>query len=132
MILPNNFDVTPFALSNLKPKQRKFVEFLMEEAGHTNANEVVFKRNYLKNIANAFGAEWAPAWIVKDMSRVTKRGFYAIPELAELIDEMSVVNGTCVAVEDAVVMAEETIADDMDDSISVSSDDMVDATTVVV
>ena len=120
MILPNNFNVTPFALSNLKPRQRKFVEFLME-SGHTNADEVVFKRNYLKNVANAFGAEWAPAWIVKDLSRVTKRGFYAVPELTELIDQQVV----C----EEVVEEEMAITDDMDDTITVS-DDMV-ATAVV-
>tara|TARA_Y100000310_G_scaffold322340_1_gene381260 strand:+ start:326 stop:700 length:375 start_codon:yes stop_codon:yes gene_type:complete len=88
MMLPNTFDVTPFTLGNLKPRQRSFVAFLYEN-GHTNADEVVFKRNYLKNIAQAWGAEWAPAWIVKDMSRVTTRGFYAIPELTELINETS-------------------------------------------
>ena len=88
MMLPNTFDVTPFTLGNLKPRQRSFVVFLHEN-GHTNADEVVFKRNYLKNIAQAWGAEWAPAWIVKDVSRVTTRGFYAIPELTELINEMS-------------------------------------------
>jgi len=95
MILPTTFDTTPFVLSNLKPRQLSFVSFLMESAGHTNANEVVFKRNYLKNVAQAWGAEWAPAWIVKDVSRVTKRGFYAIPELAELIQQQqqqSVIN----------------------------------------
>ena len=120
MILPNNFNVTPFALSNLKPRQRKFVEFLME-SGHTNADEVVFKRNYLKNVANAFGAEWAPAWIVKDLSRVTKRGFYAVPELAELINEQVVL--------EEVVEEEMPITDDMDDTITVS-DDMVAETAV--
>ena len=102
MMLPTNFNVTPFVLGDLKPQQRSFVEFLHDN-GHTNADEVVFKRNYLKNIAQAWGSEWAPAWIVKDVSRVTKRGFYAIPELTELINEMSVVDGTCVAVDDAVV-----------------------------
>ena len=121
MILPNNFDVTPFALSNLKPRQQKFVEFLME-SGHTNPDEVVFKRNYLKNIANAFGAEWAPAWIVKDLSRVTNRGFYAVPELAELINEQ-------VVLEEEVVEEEMPITDDMDDTITVS-DDMVAETAV--
>ena len=121
MILPNNFNITPFALSNLKPRQRKFVEFLME-SGHTNAAEVVFKRNYLKNIANAFGAEWAPAWIVKDLSRATKRGFYAVPELAELINATTVVT-------DEEVEEEMAITDDVDDTITVS-DDMV-ATTAV-
>ena len=90
MILPTTFDTTPFALSNLKPRQLSFVSFLMESAGHTNANEIVFKRNYLKNVAQAWGSEWAPAWIVKDVSRVTKRGFYAIPELAELINTTTV------------------------------------------
>lgn len=90
MILPTTFDTTPFVLSNLTPRQLSFVSFLMESAGHTNANEVVFKRNYLKNVAQAWGAEWAPAWIVKDVSRVTKRGYYAIPELAELINTTTV------------------------------------------
>jgi len=113
MMLPTNFNVTPFSLSNLKPRQRSFVEFLHEN-GHTNADEVVFKRNYLRNIAQAWGAEWAPAWIVKDVSRVTKRGFYAIPELTEFINEMSVVDGTCVAVDDAVV--ETTVEDFIEDN----------------
>jgi hypothetical protein len=125
MILPNNFNVTPFALSNLKPRQRKFVEFLME-SGHTNVDEVVFKRNYLKNIANAFGAEWAPAWIVKDLSRVTKRGFYAVPELAEIINAAA--HTSAVAIDDEVE-EEMAITDDVDDTITVS-DDMV-ATTYV-
>ena len=104
MMLPTTFDVTPFTLGNLKPRQRSFVAFLHEN-GHTNANEVVFKRNYLKNIAQAWGAEWAPAWIVKDMSRVTTRGFYAIPELTELI------NDTTDDTSDDVVMETDVIED---------------------
>jgi len=111
MILPTNFDTTPFVLGQLKPRQRSFVEFLYEN-GHTNPDEVMFKRNYLKNIAQAWGAEWAPAWIVKDVSRVTKRGFYAIPELTEFINEMSVVDGTCVAVGDAVVETTDDVIED--------------------
>ena len=102
MMLPTTFDVTPFTLGNLKPRQRSFVAFLHEN-GHTNANEVVFKRNYLKNIAQAWGAEWAPAWIVKDMSRVTTRGFYAIPELTELINDTTDDTSDDVVVETDVI-----------------------------
>ena len=111
MILPNTFDTTPFVLSNLKPKQLSFVTFLMESAGHTNATEVVFKRNYLKNVAQAWGSEWAPAWVVKDVSRVTNRGFYAIPELTELIN-----NSTTVTT-DSVSPGQGNEGDDLADTV---------------
>lgn len=118
MILPNNFDTTPFKLSNLSKRQRLFVEFIYE-SGHTNADEVVFKRNYLRNIAIAWGAEWAPAWIVKDMSRVTARGFYAIPELTELANELNATAST--DVEDSLEVSDDMIGD-LDDALSVSDD----------
>ena len=119
MILPNNFDTTPYVLGNLTKKQRSFVEFLYE-AGHTNADEVVFKRNYLKNVANAWGSEWAPAWVVKDISRVTTRGFYAIPELTALIEEMSPAEDT----------TDEDVATATDESLEVSDDMVGDALRV--
>ena len=84
MKLPHGFDSTPYKLSNLKTKQRAFVQHLYD-AGHTTTGDIVFKRNYLKTIANTNGVGWAPAWIVKDVSRVTTRGLYAVPELNELI-----------------------------------------------
>ena len=80
MKLPNNFDTTPFVLSNLKTRQRAFVQHLYD-AGHDTIGDIVFKRNYLKSVANINGIAWAPAWIVKDVSRVTARGMYAVPEL---------------------------------------------------
>jgi len=39
-------------------------------------------RGALKKIANDNGIAWAPAWIVKDISRAVKRGTYRVPELA--------------------------------------------------
>ena len=125
MILPNTFDTTPFKLSNLSKRQKYFIAFLYEQ-GHDDPTEVVFKRNYLKNIANAWGAEWAPAWIVKDMSRVTTRGFYAIPELVEYIE----VNAQMVSVDDAVAVPTDTDVNDVvvtitDDDSLIVSDDMV-------
>jgi len=90
MKLPNGFDSTPYKLSNLKTKQRAFVQHLYN-AGHTTTGDIVFKRNYLKTVANLNGSAWAPAWIVKDVSRVTNRGMYAVPELDALIAELTVV-----------------------------------------
>ena len=126
MILPNTFDTTPFKLSNLSKRQTSFIAFLYEQ-GHDNPTEVVFKRNYLKNIANAWGSEWAPAWVVKDVSRVTTRGMYAVPELNDLI-ALAVANDTPV-VEDDAIMAD-AVHDDMDETIEVS-DDIMSSTVVV-
>ena len=131
MILPNTFDTTPFKLSNLSKRQTSFIAFLYEQ-GHDNPDEVVFKRNYLKNIANAWGAEWAPAWIVKDLSRVTNRGFYAIPELMEYIalhtpdvvdDMIPVDDAVAVPTDDDVSMSvSDDMVSDMDEALSVSDD----------
>ena len=118
MMLPNNFDTTPFVLSNLKTKQRAFVQHLYD-AGHTTSGDIVFKRNYLKTVANTNGVEWAPAWIVKDVSRVTTRGMYAVPELNELIESLTAVVTTDVDSEMA-----DAVHDDMDETIEVSDDMM--------
>jgi hypothetical protein len=92
----------------------------------------VFKRNYLKTIANTNGVEWAPAWIVKDVSRVTTRGMYAVPELNELIEGMTAVVTTDVSPgegHDGDDLAD-AVHDDLDETIEVSDDIM--ASTVVV
>ena len=131
MMLPNNFDTTPFVLSNLKTKQRAFVQHLYD-AGHTTTGDIVFKRNYLKTIANMNGSAWAPAWIVKDVSRVTNRGMYAVPELNELIEGMTAVVTTDVSPghgHDGDDLAD-AVHDDLDETITVSDDMM--ASTVVV
>jgi len=130
MKLPNTFDTTPFVLSNLKTKQRAFVQHLYD-AGHTTSGDIVFKRNYLKTIANTNGISWAPAWIVKDVSRVTNRGMYAVPELNELIalnapvvDDVSPGHG-----HEGDDLAD-AVHDDLDETITVS-DDMPVSTVVV-
>ena len=124
MKLPHGFDSTPYKLSNLKTKQMAFVQHLYD-AGHTTTGDIVFKRNYLKTIANTNGSAWAPAWIVKDVSRVTNRGMYAVPELNELIESLTAVVTTDVDSEMA-----DAVHDDMDETIEVSDDMM--ASTVVV
>ena len=44
-----------------------------------------FSRDTLRNIAINNGFKWAPAWIVKDKSRKSKRGHYMVPEVADYI-----------------------------------------------
>jgi len=130
MKLPHGFDSTPYKLSNLKTKQMAFVQHLYD-AGHTTTGDIVFKRNYLKTIANTNGVGWAPAWIVKDVSRVTNRGMYAVPELNELIalnapvvDDVSPGHG-----HEGDELAD-AVHDDLDENINVS-DDMPVSTVVV-
>ena len=74
--------------SELKPKQQEFVQWLFD-AGHQDEDNTMFQRGYLKGVANDNGMAWAPAWIVKDTTRVSKRGFYSVPELADFIREMA-------------------------------------------
>jgi len=71
--------------AELKPNQREFVEWLFDEGNHDPDN-IEFKRDYLKRVANDNGMAWAPAWIVKDPSRTEERGFYQVPELADFIE----------------------------------------------
>lgn len=70
--------------TDLKAKQQEFVQWLFDDGNH-DQDKTTFQRGYLKRIANDNGMAWAPAWIVKDTNRVSKRGFYAIPELADFI-----------------------------------------------
>ena len=74
--------------SELKPKQQEFIQWLFDDGNH-DEDKTMFQRGYLKRVANDNGMAWAPAWIVKDTTRVSKRGFYSIPELADFIREMA-------------------------------------------
>ncbi len=72
-------NVDPALYTVLKKKQQEFIHILDRECG-TDAYEMT--RGTLKKIANDNGIAWAPAWIVKDISRAVKRGTYRVPELA--------------------------------------------------
>ena len=70
--------IDPTFYTVLKKKQQDFIH-LMDAVCPAGATE--FTRGELKKIANDNGIAWAPAWIVKDQSRVVKRGVYRVPEL---------------------------------------------------
>jgi len=72
---------------NLKRNQLEFLRWLHEDTGgHTHS---AFSRNYLRTVAMKHGMAWAPAWIVKDKSRIISRGLYAVPEYAEYVKSLS-------------------------------------------
>ena len=73
-------DIDPSLYTNLKAKQQAFIHCIAESIGSMTTTE--FSRKDLKDIANEHGIAWAPAWIVKDKTRVVKRGMYSVPELA--------------------------------------------------
>lgn len=76
-------------LANLKPKQLQFIQELhgnMETEGIDITTCSSFSRSWIKYMSYKYhGMEWAPAWIVKDVSRRddSKKGHYFIPELFE-------------------------------------------------
>ena len=72
---------------DLNPKQQEFIQWIFDD-GNQSPDEVHFKRGDLKRIANDNGMAWAPAWIVKDTSRVSKRGIYHVPELTDFIETL--------------------------------------------
>ena len=86
MNLPTNYDTTGKTYNALTRTQSAFVRFLYD-AGFTTKDDVVFNRTYLTTLANQHGVTWPPAWIVKDTTRCTKRGYYAVPELNDYIVE---------------------------------------------
>ena len=70
--------VDPALYTVLKKKQQDFIH-LMDAVCAPGSTE--FTRGELKKIANDNGIAWAPAWIVKDISRCVRRGVYRVPEL---------------------------------------------------
>ena len=97
MNLPTNYDTTGKTLNALTRTQSAFVRFLYD-AGFTTKDDVVFNRTYLTTLANQHGVTWPPAWIVKDTTRCTKRGYYAVPELNDYIAEQVTTTTTATSV----------------------------------
>tara|TARA_R110001592_G_scaffold44729_1_gene143523 strand:- start:522 stop:902 length:381 start_codon:yes stop_codon:yes gene_type:complete len=88
--------------TNLKNKQQMFIRCMHESLKGATTTE--FSRKDLKQIANDHGIAWAPAWIVKDQKRVTKRGIYSVPELTAYCDAIN---------EDALESDHVTIVEDV-------------------
>lgn len=87
----NTNTVTPMNgnfYNSLKPYQQEFIRMISAwwiSLGNTAKVPDSFSRDTLRNIAINNGFKWAPAWIVKDKNRKSKRGHYMVPEVADYI-----------------------------------------------
>ncbi|NDG62398.1 MAG: hypothetical protein EBY29_02890 [Planctomycetes bacterium] len=80
----------------LKTYQQEFIRMIALWCTHNGypANVAVpcptaFSRDVLRTIANGNGMRWAPAWIVKDVTRKAARGYYSVPEVADYMATMT-------------------------------------------
>jgi hypothetical protein len=80
----NNVTNSVGSYNSLKPRQQAFV-VAMYDAGVRNP---LVKREELQIIAVKYGLGSPPAWIVRDLSRRTNRGYYEIPEIADYISQI--------------------------------------------
>jgi len=124
----NNTDL----YNNLKTKQQMFIRCMYQSLSlHQSLSSTTtseFSRKDLKQIANDHGIAWAPAWIVKDQKRVTKRGMYSVPELAAY---SNVINASPQIEQDLVTIVEDVpAADDMLDVVAECCEDVVDVIKV--
>ena len=69
---------------NLKNKQQEFIRsvaFMAESEGIPVLMDSTYSRGWLRKVAKSMNIAWAPAWIVKDVSRQRGRGEYVVPEV---------------------------------------------------
>ena len=78
-----------FAFHTLKPMQKKFIVFLVEEC---SVKKDVLTRKELDDYAEEWGYLYAPAWIVKNEDRRVNRGLWLIPEITDYIESEKVVD----------------------------------------
>jgi len=70
--------------TKLKPLQKKFIHHLVDVAG---LNKEIVDRRTLDMHSLNYGYAYAPAWIVKDLTRRVDRGVWRIPEIEDYVVE---------------------------------------------
>jgi hypothetical protein len=119
----NNTDL----YNNLKTKQQMFIRCMYQSLSlHQSLSSTTtseFSRKDIKQIANDHGIAWAPAWIVKDQKRVTKRGMYSVPELTAYCDA---INEDALESDHVTIVEDVPAADDMLDVVAECCEDVVD------
>jgi hypothetical protein len=123
----NNTDL----YNNLKTKQQMFIRCMYQSLSlHQSLSSTTtseFSRKDIKQIANDHGIAWAPAWIVKDQKRVTKRGMYSVPELTAYCDA---INEDALESDHVTIVEDVPAADDMLDVVAECCEDVVDVIKV--
>tara|TARA_R110002074_G_scaffold131168_2_gene273470 strand:- start:2600 stop:2866 length:267 start_codon:yes stop_codon:yes gene_type:complete len=78
-----------FTFDALKPMQKKFIVFLVEEC---SVLKDVLTRKELDEYADEWGYLYAPAWVVKNDDRRVNRGLWFIPEITDYIQSEKAVD----------------------------------------
>jgi len=69
---------------NLKNNQQEFIRsvaLMADSEGIPVLMDSTYSRGWLRKVAKSMNIAWAPAWIVKDVSRQRGRGEYVVPEV---------------------------------------------------
>ena len=65
----------------LSRREQVFVEALVD----SGVTRTKITRGDMRDAMNALGLAWPPAWIVKEHDRRAGRGYYDVPEIADVI-----------------------------------------------
>jgi hypothetical protein len=85
----------------LRTNQMEFCSWIYDE-GRRDPNHTNFSRQFLRHVAWKHGMAWAPAWIVKDKTRITSRGIYSVPEFAIYINSLITTSTANTTTSDAI------------------------------
>jgi len=85
----------------LRTNQMEFCSWIYGE-GLRDPNHTNFSRQFLRHVAWKHGMAWAPAWIVKDKTRITTRGVYSVPEFAIYINSLITTSTANTTTSDAI------------------------------
>ena len=85
----------------LRTNQMEFCSWIYGE-GRRDPNSINFSRQFLRHVAWKHGMAWAPAWIVKDKTRITSRGIYSVPEFAIYINSLTTTSTANTTTSDAI------------------------------
>ena len=109
--------------NNLSNRQKTYIDTIVSEAPALgiNTNKGIFSRAELRQVSMVSkGKKWIPNWITHDVSRRADRGVFHIPEVMDKVSMDKVISSPMDTVKDV-----STVTDDMDATITVSDDMMV-------
>ena len=113
--------------NNLSNRQKTYIDTIVSEAPALgiNTNKGIFSRAELRQVSMVSkGKKWIPNWITHDVSRRADRGVFHIPEV---MDKVALDNADDASPMDTVKEVTNEVTDDMDPTITVSDDMMVEA-----
>ena len=114
--------------NELSNRQKTYIDSIVSEAPALgiNTNKGIFSRAELRQVSMVSkGKKWIPNWITHDVSRRADRGVFHIPEVMDRVSTMNVQPGQGVEGDELADVVQ--VTDDMDPTITISDDMMVEA-----